>query len=1194
MAIFLLPSVSAWILPSKTYDAQEKTYSLSAGGIDGLGGLWKVADVKWIDFQGSFIDYSFTRKFIFYDDVLPSEYGLDYYDKSGKIAQYGLIESRNVLVTYKDVEVNDYDECKTTEKYCYKDNQTLQDVCRDIVTSTTCVTGKHTEKQEVLTDIDMSKTQFKAGQEYIIRTYVKKKPSTNIDLIENFDGYVMDAWVWMNSTFQKKKPMYIKEMSGSAITGYPVNVTVIYDTDMQADWSDIRFSNAAEDTELGFWLAENYGTSALFYINISSSASTNNTFYMYYKNSTAVTSKSSFARTFAWGDDFDRPDNTTIGPSPLGNIWSETGTAIEILGNRLHFNATDNSGGSHISTSFGNQGQPFEMFWKWEKLTSANPAIKVLSSADGNVAGVWMASGAFAVLSNDGWYALDTPTTAFGYRNYTTSLVPNNVTGSFKTFINGTEKSDDVFFQPPLTPNKVKMGNDGLGDTSFFVDYIFNRTYLTTQPSVSFGDEIDNILLTTDLNYPANLLNSSINSIIFSCNSTALGATLKNVSLYLYAPDNSVFTTITQALSGTFATTTWNLSEIPDNTYKWNCLTWDTTSTYSDWDVNRTLYVDTLLNVSLISPPDNTVQTINSATFICSANTTATRLVNNTLSILYKVNNSLYYNNTQTVSNASSKFQWSLTNIPDGNYTWNCNAWDNASNTEWGVNRTLKIDILAPYVRIDYPSATVFNAFTQPYNASLNNTILDSNLDTCYFNTSESSVKNIFSGNKTTFNISKQGSGTVYVYCNDTFGNTNSTSANYTIHFEKLGFCNATYNKPAFNITFWDETYNNASNSTIDSLVIDYTYDGSYHQSFSYVNTVANASDYGFCLWPNSTANLSLSYNISYTGFNSPQRSLNGLSSTLLNSTVIEKKLYTLPTANGLYVTFQVINPSLSPLSDVTLTISRLIASVSQTIAVGTTDSSGAVTFWLNPLVSHTIDAVKTGYVTYSASITPSQSAYTITMNSLTATNVTDTISGITYYITPITDQLNKTTAYTFSFSITDSNSNLDSYGFNITNSTGSILYSTTGSAAGGSNLSTSLSTGLNTAFVMKAYYSVDGEKVYLNKQWNIYNMTSDQYSLNRVFTDLKTYTDAGMFGINAFSLTLIIFIIIFISTGILCYNFGIYSPAAITGLIFGETALFDVGLHLITNPIGAIAHFPTIFVGLILVAFIIREATSY
>jgi len=49
-----------------------------------------------------------------------------------------------------------------------------------------------------------------------------------------------------------------------------------------------------------------------------------------------------------------------------------------------------------------------------------------------------------------------------------------------------------------------------------------------------------------------------------------------------------------------------------------------------------------------------------------------------------------------------------------------------------------------------------------------------------------------------------------------------------------------------------------------------------------------------------------------------------------------------------------------------------------------------------------------------------------------------------------------------------------------------------------------------------------------------------------------------------------------------------------VAGLIFAETALFDGALGLIQNPIGAIPHFPTYFAGLILIALVVKEATSY
>ena len=65
----------------------------------------------------------------------------------------------------------------------------------------------------------------------------------------------------------------------------------------------------------------------------------------------------------------------------------------------------------------------------------------------------------------------------------------------------------------------------------------------------------------------------------------------------------------------------------------------------------------------------------------------------------------------------------------------------------------------------------------------------------------------------------------------------------------------------------------------------------------------------------------------------------------------------------------------------------------------------------------------------------------------------------------------------------------------------------------------------------------------------------------------------------------------IFLIVGGISYISGVYSPAAITWEICVLVALFDFGLGMLPNPIGAINHFPTLITFLIAIGFTIREA---
>ena len=111
-------------------------------------------------------------------------------------------------------------------------------------------------------------------------------------------------------------------------------------------------------------------------------------------------------------------------------------------------------------------------------------------------------------------------------------------------------------------------------------------------------------------------------------------------------------------------------------------------------------------------------------------------------------------------------------------------------------------------------------------------------------------------------------------------------------------------------------------------------------------------------------------------------------------------------------------------------------------------------------------------------------------------------------------------------------------------------------------------------------------------RTWIIFEDVDTGWSIKTFFSDLTTYIDSDMFGLDNFGLAILTFFIIFITTGIMSYKFGISDIKTISVLLFTLVLFFDVGLGLMDglNPINAVPHFPTIFVGIILLGILIRE----
>jgi hypothetical protein len=116
---------------------------------------------------------------------------------------------------------------------------------------------------------------------------------------------------WWNSAFPARAPITITEKSGVALTNYQVLIVLPYDSSMQSNFDDVRFTDASSN-ELSHW-RENYpvGGSATFWVKVPSiPALSTSVVYVYYGNP-SVSTASNIHSTFIFGDDFEDPAWTT-------------------------------------------------------------------------------------------------------------------------------------------------------------------------------------------------------------------------------------------------------------------------------------------------------------------------------------------------------------------------------------------------------------------------------------------------------------------------------------------------------------------------------------------------------------------------------------------------------------------------------------------------------------------------------------------------------------------------------------------------------------------------------------------------------------------------------------------------------------------------------------------------------------------
>ncbi|MBU1111892.1 MAG: DUF11 domain-containing protein, partial [Nanoarchaeota archaeon] len=136
--------------------------------------------------------------------------------------------------------------------------------------------------------------------------------------------------------------------------------------------------------------------------------------------------------------------------------------------------------------------------------------------------------------------------------------------------------------------------------------------------------------------------------------------------------------------------------------------------------------------VVLDSPPDNyandTSDPVN-VTFTCNA-TDNLALSNISLYITNSSNQSFSLNQTTTISGTSNSTNWTL-ELSNGNYTWNCLAYDTSGNNDWGdSNRSIKVNYTAPTANYNF-TYLINETTTTNYgylNGTLNGTVYNDSI----------------------------------------------------------------------------------------------------------------------------------------------------------------------------------------------------------------------------------------------------------------------------------------------------------------------------------------------------------------------------------------------------------------------------------------------------------------------------------
>jgi hypothetical protein len=137
----------------------------------------------------------------------------------------------------------------------------------------------------------------------------------------------------------------------------------------------------------------------------------------------------------------------------------------------------------------------------------------------------------------------------------------------------------------------------------------------------------------------------------------------------------------------------------------------------------------------------------------------------------------LYYSNLNKYDADKWLFYSNQSNLTDGNYTYQAHAADNLSNWNSTEQRTVTIDTTYPTLQIYSPTPTNYSTT----DLWLNYTYTETNPESCWYDYNGSNSTLFSCDQNQSFSGLNNQESTITLYMNDTAGNTNSSSATFTV-----------------------------------------------------------------------------------------------------------------------------------------------------------------------------------------------------------------------------------------------------------------------------------------------------------------------------------------------------------------------------------------------------------------------------
>ncbi len=299
---------------------------------------------------------------------------------------------------------------------------------------------------------------------------------------------VADGEAWLDGWTNRKE--ITLTTAGGVPTDYQIFLNVTYDSDMESDFADIRFTDDDGETLLDYW-REDYtnDTYAIFWVEVADDLSGGGNVYMYYNND-AVSTTSNGDNTFEFFEDWT---SETIGAQ-----WT-----VENSDGGVSYSAGDANHGTVIKVQ-GNAGTNVYSFYSDDSFTSSY-ALRMRSYTEKTAASAQSTKQGWNDVGAGGYAMIESYQGAarIVIRNDASATDHQNIAdsnyGAWHVFDSLRDGTNTQWVTDGVEVAEGDNSPDSLGyhvyvycrDSEYdtYNDWFVVRKYLVNEPSVSFGSE---------------------------------------------------------------------------------------------------------------------------------------------------------------------------------------------------------------------------------------------------------------------------------------------------------------------------------------------------------------------------------------------------------------------------------------------------------------------------------------------------------------------------------------------------------------------------------------------------------------------------------------------------------------------------------------------------------------------------------